>query len=120
MPIYLHADDHKWITPPYDGIVTWAGESREISDNIRLWHTGGHFAGATILHWRKVADRKGALFAGDIAIVAMDRRSASFMYSFPNYIPMNEAAVLRIADVVAPLTFERISVRRYLAAIKPA
>ena len=101
MPIYLHADDHKWITPPYDGIVTWAGESREISDDIRLWHTGGHFA-------------------GDIAIVAMDRRSASFMYSFPNYIPMNEAAVRRIADVVAPLTFERISVRRYPAAIKPA
>jgi hypothetical protein len=69
----------------------------------------------------------------------MDRRSVSFMYSYPNYIPLNEAAVRRIADVVAPLSFDRIhgawwgrnitdgakasfdeSVRRYLAAIKSA
>jgi hypothetical protein len=61
------------------------------------------------------------------------------MYSYPNYIPLNEAAVRRIADVVAPLSFDRIygawwgrniadgakasfdeSVRRYLAAIKSA
>jgi hypothetical protein len=69
-------------------------------------------------------------------MVAMDRRSLSFMYSYPNYIPLNAAAVQRIAHAVAPLTFDRIygawwgrniaggakaafetSVRRYLAAI---
>jgi hypothetical protein len=73
---------------------------------------------------------------GDIAMVAMDRRSVSFMYSYPNYIPLNAAAVRGIANVVAPLAFDRIygawwdrniagdakalfdaSVRRYLAAI---
>jgi hypothetical protein len=119
--------------------VTWAGESLDISDDIRLWRTGGHFAGGTILHWRKAASGKGALFTGDVAMVAMDRRSVSFMYSFPNYIPLNETAVRRIADVVAPLPFDRIygawwgrniadgakrafdaSVRRYLAAITPS
>jgi hypothetical protein len=69
-------------------------------------------------------------------MVAMDRRSVSFMYSYPNLIPLNAAAVMRVADVVAPLSFDRIygawwgrniaegakaafdaSVRRYLAAI---
>ena len=69
-------------------------------------------------------------------MVAMDRRSLSFMYSFPNYIPLNAKAVRRIAHAVEPLAFDRIygawwgrnigenaraafdmSVRRYLAAI---
>jgi glyoxylase-like metal-dependent hydrolase (beta-lactamase superfamily II) len=139
VPVYLHADDRQWITRPHRAIVTWTGESLDVSGDIRLWRTGGHFAGGTILHWRKAAEGKGGLFTGDVAMVAMDRRSVSFMYSFPNYIPLNEAAVRRIADVVAPLAFDRIygawwgrniaggakaafdtSVRRYLAAIKPA
>lgn len=66
----------------------------------------------------------------------MDRRSVGFMYSFPNCIPLNAAAVNRIARAVAPLAFDRIygawwgrniageakagfeaSVRRYLAVI---
>ena len=85
------------------------------------------------------AEGKGALFTGDIAMVAMDRRSLSFMYSYPNDIPLNAAAVRHIADVVAPLAFDRIygawwgrniadgakaafdvSVRRYLKAITSA
>jgi len=139
VPVYLHADDRQWITRPHHAIVSWTGESVDISEEVQLWRTGGHFAGGTILHWRKATEGKGALFTGDVAMVAMDRRSVSFMYSFPNYIPLNEAAVRRIADVVAPLAFGRIygawwdrniaegakaafeaSVRRYLAAIKSA
>ena len=88
------------------------------------------------MHWRAGADGRGALLTGDIAMVAMDRRSLSFMYSFPNYIPLNAAAVRSIAGAVEPLAFDRIygawwgkqhrggakaafdaSVRRYLAAI---
>ena len=88
------------------------------------------------MHWRAGAQGKGALLTGDVAMVAMDRRSLSFMYSFPNYIPLNAASVRRIASAVEPLAFDRIygawwgrnigagakaafdaSVRRYLAAI---
>jgi hypothetical protein len=69
---------------------------------------GGHFAGATIMHWRAGAEGRGAVLTGDIAMVAMDRRSLSFMYSFPNYIPLNAKAVRRIAIAVAPLAFDRI------------
>ena len=39
------------------------------------------------MHWRAGADGRGALLTGDVAMVAMDRRSLSFMYSYPNYIP---------------------------------
>jgi glyoxylase-like metal-dependent hydrolase (beta-lactamase superfamily II) len=136
VPIYLHGDDRQWITRPHPAIVPWSGESRRISDDVVLVRTGGHFAGGTIMHWRGGANGRGALLTGDVAMVAMDRRSLSFMYSYPNYIPMNAASVRRIAGAVAPLAFDRIygawwgrnieagakaafdaSVRRYVAAI---
>lgn len=136
VPVYLHGDDRKWITRPHPVIVCWTGDSHRISDDILLVRGGGHFPGATMMHWRAGANGKGALFVGDIAMVAMDRRHVSFMYSYPNLIPLNASAVRRIADAVAPLTFDRIygawwdrniatdakarfdaSVQRYLLAI---
>ncbi len=136
VPIYLHGDDRAFVTRPHRSIVLWDGESCRLSDDIVILRTGGHFAGATVLHWRAAAQGRGALFTGDIAMVAMDRRAVSFMYSYPNYIPLNAAAVQRIARAVEPLAFDRIygawwgrnidgdakaaftaSVRRYLAAI---
>jgi hypothetical protein len=136
VPVYLHGDDRAFVMRPHSSIVAWSGEWLQISDDIVLLRTGGHFAGATVLHWRAGAGGKGALFVGDVATVAMDRRHVSFMYSYPNYIPLNAAAVRRIADVIAPLAFDSIygawwdrniasgakaafeaSVARYLAAI---
>ena len=136
VPVYLHGDDRQWITRPHAAIVPWSGDSHRLSDDILLVRTGGHFAGATVLHWRKAAEGQGALFVGDIVMVTADRRFLSFMYSYPNYTPLNAAAVRRIADAIRPLAFDRIygawwnrhissgakaafdaSVRRYLAAI---
>jgi len=136
-PVYLHGDDARWVTRPHPSIVAWRGESQRISDDVVLLRAGGHFSGGTVLYWRTAAEGKGALFTGDVVMVAMDRRSVSFMYSFPNYIPLNAAAVRHVADVVAPLAFDRIygawwgrnvandaktlfgkSVERYLAAIR--
>ena len=85
----------QWVTRPHPAIVPWTGDSHRISDDILLVRTGGHFAGGTILHWRAGAEGRGALLTGDVAMVAMDRRSLSFMYSFPNYIPLNAASVRR-------------------------
>jgi hypothetical protein len=136
IPVYLHGDDRAWITRPHPSIVPWYGESCRLSSDILILRTGGHFAGGTVLHWRAGAEGKGALLTGDVATVSMDRRSVSFMYSYPNYIPLNAQSVRRIADIVEPLAFDRIygawwdrnvgadakaafnaSVRRYLAAI---
>ncbi|MGC2774457.1 MAG: MBL fold metallo-hydrolase [Bradyrhizobium sp.] len=108
VPVYLHGDDRDFVTRPHPAIVPWTGDRLAISDDVVLLRTGGHFAGATVLHWRAGAGGKGALFTGDIAMVAMDRRHVSFMYSYPNYIPLGAAAVRGIADAVAPLAFERI------------
>ncbi len=136
VPVYLHGDDRGFVTRPHPAIVPWTGDRLALSDEVLLLRTGGHFPGATMLHWRAGAAGRGALFVGDIATVAMDRRHVSFMYSYPNYIPLPPGAVHRIADAVAPLAFDRIygawwqrniateakaafvrSVARYLAAI---
>jgi glyoxylase-like metal-dependent hydrolase (beta-lactamase superfamily II) len=136
VPIYLHGDDRAWITRPHPAIVLWSGESCRLSDDILLVRTGGHFTGATVMHWRAGAGERGALLTGDVAMVAMDRRSVSFMYSFPNYIPLDAQSVRGIARAIEPLAFDRIygawwdrniaadakaafdaSVWRYLAAI---
>jgi glyoxylase-like metal-dependent hydrolase (beta-lactamase superfamily II) len=135
-PVYLHADDSHWVTRPHPSIVHWTGDQHRISDDVLLVRTGGHFAGATMLHDSRGAEGKGALLAGDIAQVAMDRRFVSFMYSYPNYMPLGAPAVRRIAAAVEPLAFDRIygawwsrniaagakaafaaSVERYIAAI---
>jgi hypothetical protein len=108
VPIYLHQDDSSFITRPHPRIVSWSENSLRLSDDILLLRTGGHFAGGSVLHWRMGADGRGALFTGDIATVAMDRRSVSFMYSYPNYIPLNADAVRKIAAAIAPLAFDSI------------
>jgi hypothetical protein len=136
VPIFLHGDDRQWITRPHPAIVAWSGDSQRLSDDIVLVRAGGHFTGGTVLHWCAGAGGRGALLTGDIATVAMDRRSLSFMYSYPNLIPLNAAAVRGIAETIEPLAFDRIyggwwgrniaagakaafdgSIRRYLAAI---
>jgi hypothetical protein len=135
-PVYLHEADSRWITRPHPAIVSWSGDRTSLSRDIQLIRGGGHFAGGTMLHWRAGAEGRGALFTGDIAMVAMDRRHLSFMYSYPNYVPLNARAVKAIAASVAPLTFDRIygawwerniasgakeafdvSIERYLSAI---
>jgi len=40
--------------------------------------------------------------------VAQDRRYVSFMYSYPNMIPLNVSAVKRIVNAVEPLAFDRL------------
>ena len=46
-----------------------------------------------MLHWAGGADGRGALLSGDIVQVVPDRRYVSFMYSYPNLIPLPAAAV---------------------------
>ena len=45
---------------------------------------------------------------GDTLQVVPDRRHVSFMYSYPNLIPLNGAAVRRIASAVAGFRFDRV------------
>jgi glyoxylase-like metal-dependent hydrolase (beta-lactamase superfamily II) len=107
-PIYIHAADGQWVQYRTKALQLWQGETREILPGVTLICTGGHFEGSTALHWSAGADGRGLLLTGDSLTVVMDRRYLSFMYSYPNLIPLSERAVRRIGDSVRPFKFERI------------
>ncbi|MGA2125308.1 MAG: MBL fold metallo-hydrolase [Xanthobacteraceae bacterium] len=108
VPIYLHADDRDWVARGSSAIVHWSGETLEIAPEVTLIRCGGHFPGAAVLHWAGWNAGAGAIFCGDTLQVTMDRRFVSFMYSFPNIVPLDARTVARIGTAVAPLRFDRV------------
>ena len=118
VPIWLHEDERDWVMRPDPAIRFWRGETFQIGDGLTLIRLGGHFAGAQVLHWAGGADRRGVLLAGDVLQVVQDRRFVSFMYSYPNYIPLPAATVRRMAERLEPYPFERIYGAWFAAVVR--
>lgn len=106
--VYLHAADRRWVMRSSPAIVHWEGSELELHDGLKLVNAGGHFDGGAMLHVPFLAEGRGALLTGDIVQVIPDRRFVSFMYSYPNLIPLRPSAIERIATTVAALDFDRI------------
>jgi hypothetical protein len=106
--VYVHAADRRWVMRPDPAIEHWTGETKPLWDGMTLIRAGGHFEGGTVMHVAGGASGQGALLAGDVIQVAQDRRWVSFMYSFPNYIPLPAAEIDRIVATVEPFRFDRI------------
>ncbi|MBO0810807.1 MAG: MBL fold metallo-hydrolase [Microlunatus sp.] len=103
---YFNTDDRRWITHPDPSIELWQ-DSREILPGLTLVQAGGHFPGSSVAHWAAGAEGRGVLFSGDtIAVTA--NRTASFMRSYPNDIPLSERLVRQIVDAVEPYAYDRI------------
>jgi glyoxylase-like metal-dependent hydrolase (beta-lactamase superfamily II) len=132
-PVYVHADDAEWLQRRDGRIEPWTGETLDLSGRLTVVRCGGHFPGASVLHWAE----RGILLTGDTIQVIPDREWVSFMYSYPNLIPLDAAAIQRIVAAVEPLEFDRIygawwgrvvpagakeavvrSAERYIAAIR--
>jgi glyoxylase-like metal-dependent hydrolase (beta-lactamase superfamily II) len=137
-PIYWHADNREWAMRSDPAYIFWEGETQQLWDGLKLVRCGGHFPGSSVLHWPGGAEARGALLTGDTIQVASDRRYVSFMYSYPNMLPLNAHAVGHIVQSVEPLAFDRIyggwwhsivatdaravvkrSAERYIKAISP-
>lgn len=108
VPIYLHAADRQWVMRPDKSVVFWDGEIRELLEAVTLIRCGGHFDGGTVLHWASGAGGKGALLTGDILQVVADRKHVSFMYSYPNFIPLSAPAIQKIVNSVEPFPYDRV------------
>jgi hypothetical protein len=108
VPIYVHAEDAAWIARPSKHIERWRGARLDLAADVALVHLGGHFAGSAGLWWRTGPRAGGSLFPGDALQVTMDRRSTTFMYSYPNAIPLGPSAVGLLRARVAPLAFEDV------------
>lgn len=107
IPIYIHADDRKWVVRPDPAIVFWEGETKSILPDLTLIRCGGHFEGSTVCHWKR-RDKPNVLLAGDILQVVMDRKHVSFMYSYPNIWPLNARAISRIARALESFDYAQV------------
>lgn len=107
-PIYIHAADAEWVQYRVPQLELWRGDALDLGGGVTLINTGGHFPGSTALHWSEADDGAGVLLVGDSLSVVMDRRYVSFMYSYPNLIPLPREAIARIVASVRPFAFERI------------
>ncbi|MGH6740066.1 MAG: MBL fold metallo-hydrolase, partial [Bradyrhizobium sp.] len=108
VPIHLHAADRQWIMRDDPAIALWQGETKELLPGLTLIRCGGHYPGGTVLHWAEGAGGKGALLSGDIVQVVQDNKSVSFMWSFPNFIPLSGPRVEGVVDALKPYRFDRV------------
>ena len=60
------------------------------------------------MEWRSGNKGKGTLLSGDIVRVVADRDWVSFMYSYPNFIPLPASTVENIAAKLKGLKFNRL------------
>jgi hypothetical protein len=99
--------DRQWIQRPSRRIEHFEDTATPVP-GVTLARIGGHFDGAAVLHWPAGSGGRGALLTGDTITVVQDRSWVSFMWSYPNLIPLDEATVRDIAAKVAPLSFDRV------------
>jgi hypothetical protein len=108
VPIMLHAADKVWVQRRSRAIEFWSGDALSLGGGITLVRTGGHFPGSTVLHWANGVHGRGALFVGDSPQVTTDRRGVTFMYSYPNYIPLRPSAVREMRERLAPYDYDDV------------
>ncbi len=105
--IFIPRADEAWIQRPSQRIELFDDEVTPVP-GLTVARIGGHFDGAAVLHWPAGSAGRGALLTGDTITVVQDRDWVSFMWSYPNLIPLDEATVRHIDAQVSRFSFERI------------
>ena len=93
---------------PDPSVHFWKGEKQTLLGSLPLIRTGGHFEGYQVLLWPAGAGGRGALMAGDQPQICMDPKQVSFMWSYPNYIPLNATTIRQVMSYLEPLEYDRI------------
>jgi hypothetical protein len=107
VPIYLHAADRQWVMRADPAVQFWDGDMKFIMPGLTLVRLGGHFEGGTVLHWADWDGGRGVVLSGDILQVVPSGH-VSFMWSYPNLIPLSAAKVRRIAEILEPFAFDAV------------
>ena len=105
--IFIPRADRKWIQRPSPRVELFDDDAEPVP-GLTLARIGGHFDGAAVLHWPAGSQGRGALLTGDTITVVQDRDWVSFMWSYPNLIPLDEATVLDIARRAERFAFDRV------------
>ena len=102
VPVYIHEKDKEWLGRSDFNLILWSEEQKQLKKGITLINCGGHFDGATVLHYQDL------LMVGDVIQVCPDLKSVSVMYSYPNYIPLKKKDVLYIQQSLQDFNYSRM------------
>ncbi len=105
--VLLPEADQAFITRPVPDLELY-GDDLEVVPGVRLIRTGGHFPGSSVVHWEAGADGRGALLTGDTVAVARDRAYVSVMWSYPNFIPVDDQTLSEIEAALEGVRYDRI------------
>lgn len=104
-PIYLHERDREWIMRDSPHITLWDGDTLQLTSDVSIMRLGGHFAGGCVLHW---ARDEGVLLSGDIVQVAPGANAVSFMWSYPNMLPLPAETVREMTRRLDAVKFAKL------------
>jgi len=107
-PVHLHAADRDWVMRPDPAIRFWDGDTLPLLPGATLLRLGGHFPGSAVLHWTPPAAKGAILLTGDTMQVVADPRRVTFLYSYPNMIPLSADTVQRMAHALEPWRIDRV------------
>jgi hypothetical protein len=105
--VHLPHADRQWVQRPSPRIE-YFDEDVEPVPGVTVARIGGHFDGAAVVHWPAGSEGRGALLTGDTITVVQDREWVSFMWSYPNLIPLDEGTIQDIAARVERFPFDRV------------
>ncbi|TID17031.1 hypothetical protein E6O75_ATG09797 [Venturia nashicola] len=117
-PVYVSSDDSEWLSrADLTGLRTpLVTRSTEIIPGITAIKAGGHFPGSLLLHVKTSTGGNALMLADTIMTVPSGiyhiarpkgTTSYSFMWSYPNMIPLNPDDIAGIWSAIKPYKFVR-------------
>lgn len=104
-PIYLHASDREWIMRDTPYLNLWEGDTLQLTRDVSVMRLGGHFPGGAVLYW---ARDEGIVLSGDIVQVAPGNDAVSFMWSYPNMLPLSADTVSDMLRRLSAINFTQL------------
>ncbi len=107
VPVHLHVADRQWVMRGGPEVQFWEGDTKPLGPGLTLVRLGGHYDGGTVLHWSDWGEGRGVALSGDILQVVPSGH-VSFMWSYPNLIPLSAGKVRRMAGILEPFAFDAL------------
>lgn len=105
-PVFVSVADQAWLGLKPGALHLWQDQI-ELVPGVTALQVGGHFPGSCVVYWPG-QDGKGVLLAGDTIMANPDRKTMSFMWSYPNRIPLSGRTVEAISHRVKRFEFDRL------------